>query len=563
MNWNCESGSSSMALVASLAVLGLTSLYVLESNRKNLNAIREAKLHESQELGSELNVSQFSRLRGLLSDVQIAPGVYEPGVYPVDYFSDSWTFQVQPHLEDVQGGIDLISFKSFSASSTSDQKLNEIFNGSKSLLDELSEPHTVRVVAKNRNKDRPFWVESIDVEAFSRVSLTGNQSSQSVKSKARIPLKAPVPHDLSVWISGPGKIGFDQNFGSPTSPLPAGNYTLQVRGSGVVYYAELILDGDRHTLGINLQAGNLTHKALSIKSKDQVIGEHTLNLNPSSSAGLTGSNDLSCENSLQQVTGGSNVREFVFQASAFGVDGQKAPMPSNAGTIYIQSQPVQNSAGTISVACNTLPSPTGGEMPLSVPQTQVGGVAGGHFDLDTSVATYGFNKGTTVMHVHEYDDKYNVTGVDFFNMLEPRFVEPAEALVGGQSFKIIVANAQLSPGAILTINGRSYLASEWQKLSQTEDLPVFSLTGTNGTQKLSALSVSFDPKKAIGEQLVPSQTGLVRSNAPGPGQTYRAGALTIQMIDSKIGKIDPSLGVAKNGGKAMLWEATLFWHTER
>ena len=32
------------------------------------------------------------------------------------------------------------------------------------------------------------------------------------------------------------------------------------------------------------------------------------------------------------------------------------------------------------------------------PQTQAGGVPGGHFDLDTSIQTYAFNQGTTVQH---------------------------------------------------------------------------------------------------------------------------------------------------------------------
>ncbi len=194
-----------------------------------------------------------------------------------------------------------------------------------------------------------------------------------------------------------------------------------------------------------------------------------------------------------------------------------------------------------------------------LPQAQAGGVLGGHFDLDTSVQTYSFDSGSTAAHVHEYDDKFNTTGVDFFNLLDPKLINPGEVIVKDRKFRIIVANAQFSPGARITINGQSYLARDWQKRSPN-DLPVFSFSGLAGTQKLTALAVAFDPKKTIATQLIPTETTLVRSNAAGPEGSYRAGALTIQMIDSSNGQIDAKLGVGKIGLAGMLWEATLFWH---
>ncbi len=202
----------------------------------------------------------------------------------------------------------------------------------------------------------------------------------------------------------------------------------------------------------------------------------------------------------------------------------------------------------------------GHQAQIGEPQAQIGGLPDGHFDFDTSIDTYEFKEGTTVAHVHEYDDAFNVTGVDMFNLLDPKLVSPSEVIEKDQRFKIIVANAQFSPGARITINGQTFLATDWQKKSLSDDLPVFSLSGAAGTQKLKGLSVAFDPKESISTQLIPTETSLVRSNAPGPGDSYRAGALTIQMIDSKDGQIDANLGVAKIGADGMLWEATLFWH---
>jgi hypothetical protein len=198
--------------------------------------------------------------------------------------------------------------------------------------------------------------------------------------------------------------------------------------------------------------------------------------------------------------------------------------------------------------------------PVLLPQIQAGGVPDGHFDFDTSVATYPLNAGTTAAHVHEYDEKFNITGVDFFKLLDANLINPADVIGADQSFKIIVANAQLSPGARLTINGKTYIASDWQKQSSSGNLRSFSLSGAPGTEKLTSFAVAFDPKKSIVSQLVPTETSLVRSNAPGPGETYRAGALTVQLIDAKLGQIDAKLGVAKIGVPGMLWESTIFWH---
>jgi hypothetical protein len=192
--------------------------------------------------------------------------------------------------------------------------------------------------------------------------------------------------------------------------------------------------------------------------------------------------------------------------------------------------------------------------------TQDGGVPGGHFDLDTSISTYEFGKGQTEHHVHEYDDKFRTTGVDFFNLKDENFVKPFNQVKGDQTFRIIVGNSSYSPGALLTINGKEMKASEWAKLSSNT---TFSFNGVSGTEKLTALSIGFDPTKSIEGQLIATTTDLVRSNAKGPDDSYRAGALTLQIVSSVDGDIDASIGLAKVGSKGMLWEATIFYHNEK
>jgi len=207
----------------------------------------------------------------------------------------------------------------------------------------------------------------------------------------------------------------------------------------------------------------------------------------------------------------------------------------------------------------------GGEA-AALPQTdlpqikqQVGGVPGGHFDLDTSIATYPFSAGQTAHHVHEYDDKFGTTGVDFFNLLDSRFVKPNLQIPAERVFRILIANGQFSPGARLLINGQSFTAQEWASKSATRR---FSFAGVPGTEKLGTFQVVFAANSPISSQLIGTTTGLVRSNAPGPQGSYRAGALTIQCIDDAGAEIDATLGVIKLGSPSMLWEATLFYHQE-
>ena len=68
------------------------------------------------------------------------------------------------------------------------------------------------------------------------------------------------------------------------------------------------------------------------------------------------------------------------------------------------------------------------DLDYSLPTLSVGpGVSGGHFDVDFYFTTSTTKKGVTtgsfskLKHTHEYDDKYDVTGVNFLNASDPGF----------------------------------------------------------------------------------------------------------------------------------------------
>ncbi len=176
---------------------------------------------------------------------------------------------------------------------------------------------------------------------------------------------------------------------------------------------------------------------------------------------------------------------------------------------------------------------------------------------------------TTSKHTHEYDDKYDVTGVDFFAAEESAHVDIDEAFDGSQNFKIIVANADLSPGAVLTINGESWNVTEYDDL-ETDELTVWSIDGGGVGEQLTDFSIEFDVDAIASCELMPTNTGDVRANTEGPNGEWRNGALTIQAVavdddgnDDFTTDLDKSAGGVQGvatPATGLLWEATFFWH---
>lgn len=192
------------------------------------------------------------------------------------------------------------------------------------------------------------------------------------------------------------------------------------------------------------------------------------------------------------------------------------------------------------------------------------GLKGGHFDLDTSSAAYAPSAGQTDHHVHEYDDKYGVTYADYFNLLDAKFKNINEAVPVQSRFVLVIANAQLSPGGVVEINGQRLSVGDYQKkvdqylAGQSSALTVFTLDGSAGT-KLSSLKIGFSPDALMNNGLIGTETGCVVRNDPGKMGEYRNGALLIQAIDVALLKLDPATRAAQlNGG--LLWESTIFWH---
>jgi len=224
------------------------------------------------------------------------------------------------------------------------------------------------------------------------------------------------------------------------------------------------------------------------------------------------------------------------------------------------------------------------------------GLLGGHFDLDTSSQIYGFDNGETDGHTHEWDDKYDLTTINYLKLPDgdgKPLYELKNASFGvapSDTFILTIANTELSPGGVLEINGTSITVSDYHallnryltgNLRPAEIFPPFKVTPPNaaetaaGVKQLTSLKLSFDAYAILSGDLMPSKTGCVRGNNAGQLGEYRNGALMIQAVDaSDISSgfvfdealqqyVAGSTAIHSSHGYAtagLFWESTVFWH---
>jgi hypothetical protein len=217
------------------------------------------------------------------------------------------------------------------------------------------------------------------------------------------------------------------------------------------------------------------------------------------------------------------------------------------------------------------------------------GVSGGHFDFDiyygqpcTTSSKFACKKN---VHVHEYDDKYDVTGV---NMLHPslaafNLVNPIPLTT--TPFKILLANQVMSPAAKILVGGATGVpvtSYETTAGLTMASLPTYTRSDSSFTLILALPLDAFASKNWIGSApprraggTRPDGTGCVHDNkGANVGQTgpWMNGALTIQVIKATTGDSavelniagDPTMGyrLKKDATSQLnlLSQYTMFWH---
>ncbi len=202
-------------------------------------------------------------------------------------------------------------------------------------------------------------------------------------------------------------------------------------------------------------------------------------------------------------------------------------------------------------------------------------------------------------HVHEYDDIYDVTGVNMLAASDSSFNlsnVPSTIMSASTPFKVLVMNQYLNPAVKLAIGPnaaqffvKTYgnLASETNATTLLAGLPTY--TRSNIGRFIFNLPLdAFASKDWWGDGgaaragLIPTQTGCVNkpdadgnSNRPGPQTERHNGALTIQLIKAATPDSALEPNYVKNGvsdvrygwrvkaavfKQYVLAEYTAFWH---
>ena len=233
------------------------------------------------------------------------------------------------------------------------------------------------------------------------------------------------------------------------------------------------------------------------------------------------------------------------------------------------------------------------------------GISNGHFDFDIY---YGGSSFAKAKHVHEYDDKYDVTGVNMLNASDPDF-NLDNAIPDSTAFKILMTNQGLNRAVKFKFGSDAHIYNSPVAedafidadgyISVQYYLTTASPLNADGTLNLGQLKTYTAanignllmnmPKDAFAAKdwwsdgytsvgLIPTRTGCVngmsaRNYNPTPGKNgeINNGAITVQLIkaDTPASAVelnvagDPKRGwrvKASNFTNYLLAQYTLFWH---
>lgn len=229
---------------------------------------------------------------------------------------------------------------------------------------------------------------------------------------------------------------------------------------------------------------------------------------------------------------------------------------------------------------------------VTAPPAGERGVYGGHFDFDIYFNTCNALTGrykdgcTSNTHKHEYDDTYDVTGVNMLNASETAFNLSNAIASGTTNFKILLANTKWSPAAKLKIGAVERYVWEWPVTSNgfvadgAGGNALVVNRNTIGSFVLSLPVNAFTNREWIAGSgdvragLIPTKTGCVRENTGGQGTSTGAwmnGALTIQVVSGNTPASAVEATVPSDAGGYrlkkdttsqgnQLAQYTMFWH---
>jgi hypothetical protein len=269
-----EEGSIAFVALAAAAALFSATMYVQNASTQISQTTKKAKVDEKVDAARMNNLSNLSRVRSLLSASKVGDDLFEPAVYPSNYFAERWEMKVNTLRPSESYSVSGNNFtlKSFAASVVPMSQASAYFRNEspRSQLADLTASKELTILRLNPHPTHKYWIQSVDVKAK---NLVGGAAGSALDSIGRIQLAAPEPGPVSLWIAPAGSTTFTKNYGLPTAPLLPGKYKLQLRASGVVLYGEISRStGGSMLLGMDERLG-VTHKANNIHAVDEILGE--------------------------------------------------------------------------------------------------------------------------------------------------------------------------------------------------------------------------------------------------------------------------------------------------
>jgi hypothetical protein len=195
-----QEGSAAFAALAAVSSLFLATMYVQNTSTQVNQTAKKAKVDETLDAARMNNMSNLSMIRSLMNSSNLTGTIFEPAVYPSNYFADNWdmkTNELRP-LNNFSANGKNFTVKSFAASSVSMADAESYFkqgNPRSQLLD-LKVSKELTILRLNPDKTHKFWIRSVDVQAKNTLSNDAKSSLDSVGRIQLAPSRARSCHPL-------------------------------------------------------------------------------------------------------------------------------------------------------------------------------------------------------------------------------------------------------------------------------------------------------------------------------------------------------------------------------
>ncbi|MBC7661546.1 MAG: hypothetical protein H7249_17755 [Chitinophagaceae bacterium] len=263
-----ESGSSAMALIVGVAVLGSSGLYVKNLVSSTSRLISERKVNADSEMQQTNSISSASRFKSLLTpSMNPAKNLMVPPLYPKNYFNTAWELSNADgkSLDGVgMTGIAQVSIDSYNTDTLSLNEIAPIMKGDSTFNSLSKMKMSLQIVKLNPLGGSPAnpMIDSVDVKIQSG-------AERNHPAYVNIKLVPPIPRvpKLALRLEGSSALSFD------FTNVPNGNHEICILGSGVVFAGRITIDSlSQKVGGWDPATGLISHNAVSYDSVDSVIG---------------------------------------------------------------------------------------------------------------------------------------------------------------------------------------------------------------------------------------------------------------------------------------------------